>query len=91
MGRLGLILFLFMPTHDSPEVHYDDAFHGDIYMFANRGISNAYNSAVIVNAITCLAYDPPATSVHPAESEGAAVNNPTYQFVGFVYEVDPKT
>jgi len=52
MGRLGLILFLFMPTHDSPELHYDDAFHGDLYTFANRGISNAYNSAVIVNAFT---------------------------------------
>ena len=50
MGRLGLILFLFMPTHNSPEVHYDDAFHGDLYTFANRGISNAFNSAVIVNA-----------------------------------------
>ena len=52
MGRLGLILFLFMPTHDSPELHYDDAFHGDLYTFANRGISNAFNSSVIVNAFT---------------------------------------
>ncbi len=52
MGRLGLILFLFMPTHDTPEVHYDDAFHGDLYTFANRGVSNAYNSAVIVNAFS---------------------------------------
>jgi len=52
MGRLGLILFLFMPTHDSPELHYDDAFHGDVYTFANRGVKNAFNSAVIVNAFT---------------------------------------
>ncbi len=52
MGRLGLILFLFMPTHDSPELHYDDAFHGDLYTFANRGVSNAFNSSVIVNAFS---------------------------------------
>ena len=52
MGRLGLILFLFMPTHDVPEVHYNDAYHSDIYTFANRGISNAYSSSVIVNAFS---------------------------------------
>tara|TARA_B100000963_G_scaffold90831_2_gene78198 strand:+ start:536 stop:1189 length:654 start_codon:yes stop_codon:yes gene_type:complete len=41
-----------MPTHDSPELHYDDAFHGDLYTFANRGVSNAFNSSVIVNAFS---------------------------------------
>ena len=52
MGRLGLILFLFMPTHDSPEPHYDDAFHSDVYTFANRGVKNAYASSVIINAFS---------------------------------------
>lgn len=52
MGRLGLILFLFMPTHDVSETHYNDTYHSDIYTFANRGISNAYSSSVIVNAFS---------------------------------------
>lgn len=52
MGRLGLILFLFMPAHDSPESHYNDAFHSDIYAFANRGVSNAYSSSVIINSFS---------------------------------------
>jgi S1-C subfamily serine protease len=49
MGRLGLLLFLFMPTHNVPEELYNDSFHDELYMFANRGISNAYTSSVIIN------------------------------------------
>ena len=50
MGRLGLLLFLFMPGHEMPETVYDDSFHKDLYSFANRGLSNAYTSSVIINA-----------------------------------------
>lgn len=50
MGRLGLILFLFMPSHDSPESHYNDAYHTSVYTFSNRGVKNSYTSSVIVNA-----------------------------------------
>lgn len=52
MGRLGLILFLFMPAHDSAEPHYDDAFHSDVYTFANRGVKNANTSAVVVSTFS---------------------------------------
>lgn len=52
MGRLGLLLFLFMPTHNVPEQLYDDSFHDELYMFANRGISNAYTSSVIINGFS---------------------------------------
>ena len=76
-----------MPTH--PIVPQSVVAVGNV--IADVFTANAVPPPVIVNAITCLAYDPPETSVPPAESEGAAVNNPTYQFVGFVYEVDPKT
>jgi len=50
MGRLGLLLFLFMPAHDTTESYYNDSYHNSLYTFANRGVSNAYTSSVIINA-----------------------------------------
>lgn len=50
MGRLGLLLFLFMPSHDTLESEYDDSYHDNIYQFANAGAYNAYTSSVIINS-----------------------------------------
>ena len=50
MGRLGILLFLFMPAHDTTESYYDDYYHDNLYAFANRGVENAYSSSVIINS-----------------------------------------
>lgn len=52
MGRLGLLLLLMLPPHAPEGTDYDPAFHSDLYIFAERGLKNAYKSSVILTGAT---------------------------------------
>ena len=52
MGRLGLLLLLMLPPHAPEGTSYDPAFHSDLYIFAERGLKNAYKSSVIITSAT---------------------------------------
>jgi S1-C subfamily serine protease len=52
MGRLGLLLLLMLPPHAPEGTDYDPAFHSDLYIFAERGLKNAYKSSVILTSAT---------------------------------------
>ena len=52
MGRLGLLLLLMLPPTAPEGTDYDPAFHSDLYMFAERGLKNAYKSSVIITSAT---------------------------------------
>lgn len=52
MGRLGLLLLLMLPPHAPEGTDYDPAFHSDLYMFAEKGLKNAYKSSVIITTAT---------------------------------------
>ena len=52
MGRLGLLLLLMLPPHAPEGNDYDPAFHGDTYLFAEKGLKDATASSVIITAAT---------------------------------------
>jgi len=50
MGRLALLLTLLLPSDQPNHVEFNSSYHKELYFFAERGLKNAYTSAVIMNA-----------------------------------------
>lgn len=52
MGRLGLLLFLLLPNDEPQGSDYDNAYHSEMYSFADQGLKNAWTSSVIISSYT---------------------------------------
>ena len=50
MGRLALLLTLMLPSDQPNHIEFNSSYHKDLYFFAERGMKNAYTSAVVINA-----------------------------------------
>jgi S1-C subfamily serine protease len=50
MGRLALLLTLLLPSDQPNHIEFNSSYHKELYFFAEKGLKNAYTSAVIINA-----------------------------------------
>lgn len=65
MGRLALLLTLLLPSDQPNHIEFNSSYHKELYFFAEKGLKNAYTSAVIMNAF-------------PSEGGGAITGSGNY-------------
>jgi S1-C subfamily serine protease len=65
MGRLALLLTLLLPSDQPNHIEFNSSYHKELYFFAERGMKNAYTSAVVINAF-------------PSEGGGAITGSGNY-------------